>query len=57
MKANHPDQPNPLGSDAVAIWGFLLHLNGRVDTLWVGLVAILLGVIASLVTGIIAILT
>ena len=45
-----PDKPADMNGDDAAIWGFLLHLNGRVDNLYVFLGAILLSVVATLVT-------
>lgn len=46
----HPSKPVEMNGDNAAIWGFLLHLNGRVDTLYLFLGAILLSVVATLVT-------
>ena len=45
-----PNKPAEMNGDTAALWGFLLHLNSRVDTLYVFLGAILLSVVATLVT-------
>ena len=44
-----PSKPIEMNGDGAALWGFLLHLNSRVDTLYVFLGAILLSVVATLV--------
>lgn len=45
-----PEKPEGLNGDHAALWSFLLHLNGRIDGLYVLAIGAILGVIAIFVT-------
>ena len=49
-KKNGPEKPNGgLGHEHEALWGFMLHLNGRIDGLYVLAIVGVLSVVAVFV--------
>ena len=50
-KNGPPEKPNGgLGHEHEALWGFLLHLNSRIDGLYAVMFAVVLGVVAIFIT-------
>ena len=45
-----PVMPETMNGENSAIWGFLMHLNGRIDVLYGIQIAIFLGVMGLLAT-------
>ena len=53
-KKNGPQKPNGgLGHEHEALWGFMMHLNGRIDGLYVLAVVGVLGVVVVFVAVVI----
>lgn len=49
FKRKGPEKPVGMNGDNAAIWGFLMHLNGRIDALYGLGLAMLLGIAGTLV--------
>ncbi len=44
-----PEKPNDMNGEHAALWGFMLHLNSRIDAQYAIQAAIFLAVIGTLV--------
>jgi hypothetical protein len=49
IKKPAPEKPPRINGNSEAIWNFILHLNGRVDGLYLWLMGMMAVVIATLI--------